>query len=272
MILEAFEAYQSDFKAITQRAKDCFERRNWRAARLDAIERLELYKKVINLIVSRLQEGLCTDCKHIALWSETKVEYSRLIACKDDFELAETFFNSVTRRIFTTVGVDDRIEFVDKDFEAAPPRPGVPVFTTFVVSESNSPLPEAVRVILAACTFTTGYQDINRDARLVSAEIVTQLPGQVSQTDIERLEVLRPVFYRDNYAFLIGRIILHPGPWKQPVPLAISLVSSSSGVRVDAVLLVEDVVSIVFSFAHSYFHVEVERPYDLVHFLKTIIP
>jgi len=31
-------------------------------------------------------------------------------------------------------------------------------------------------------------------------------------------------------------------------------------------------VSIIFSFAHSYFHIEVERPYDLVHFLKSIIP
>ena len=40
----------------------------------------------------------------------------------------------------------------------------------------------------------------------------------------------------------------------------------------DSVLLDEDEVSIVFSFAHSYFHVEVERPYNLVHFLKSIIP
>ena len=37
-------------------------------------------------------------------------------------------------------------------------------------------------------------------------------------------------------------------------------------------MLDEDEVSIVFSFAHSYFHVEVERPYNLVHFLKSIIP
>jgi len=186
-----------------------------RLARLDAIERLELYKKVINLIVSRLQEGLCTDCKHIALWSETKVEYSRLIACKDDLELAETFFNSVTSCIFTTVGVDDRIEFVDMDFEATLPRPGsrpgIPVFTTFVVSESNSLLPDTVREILAVYSFSTGYQDINRDARLVSTEIVTQLPLQVSQKDIERIEVLRSVFYRDNYAFFNRPD--YPAPW-----------------------------------------------------------
>jgi len=100
------------------------------------------------------------------------------------------------------------------DFEASAPRleskSGVPVFTTFFISKSNSPLPDTVREILAAYSFITGYQDIDRDASLVSAEIVTHLPGQVSQTDLERIEVLRPVFYRDNYALLIGRIILHP--------------------------------------------------------------
>jgi len=97
------------------------------------------------------------------------------------------------------------------DFEASAPRleskSGVPVFTTFFISKSNSPLPDTVREILAAYSFITGYQDIDRDASLVSAEIVTHLPGQVSQTDLERIEVLRPVFYRDNYALLIGRII-----------------------------------------------------------------
>jgi isocitrate dehydrogenase kinase/phosphatase len=41
---------------------------------------------------------------------------------------------------------------------------------------------------------------------------------------------------------------------------------------VDAVLLEEDAVSILFSFAWSYFHVTVERPYDLAHFIKSIIP
>jgi isocitrate dehydrogenase kinase/phosphatase len=43
-------------------------------------------------------------------------------------------------------------------------------------------------------------------------------------------------------------------------------------VRVDAVLLTEDEVSILFSFAHSYFHVESSRPYDLVQFVRSLVP
>ncbi len=41
---------------------------------------------------------------------------------------------------------------------------------------------------------------------------------------------------------------------------------------VDAVLLHEEEVSVLFSFTRSYFHVEVDRPYDVVGFLKSLMP
>jgi len=56
------------------------------------------------------------------------------------------------------------------------------------------------------------------------------------------------------------------------VPLVLALHNSTSLIYVDAVLLTEDEVSILFSFARSYFHVEVEQPYALVRFLKSIMP
>ena len=40
----------------------------------------------------------------------------------------------------------------------------------------------------------------------------------------------------------------------------------------DAVLLTENQVSILFSFARSYFHVDIDRPYDLVRFLRSLMP
>jgi isocitrate dehydrogenase kinase/phosphatase len=41
---------------------------------------------------------------------------------------------------------------------------------------------------------------------------------------------------------------------------------------VDAVILSEDDVSVLFSFTRSYFHVDVKRPNELVSFLKSIMP
>ena len=78
----------------------------------------------------------------------------------------------------------------------------------------------------------------------------------------------RPVFFRSKAAYLIGRLFsgIHV------FPLVLALLNTSQGIIIDAVLLDEDEVSILFSFARSYFHVDVERPYDLVLFLCAIMP
>ena len=56
------------------------------------------------------------------------------------------------------------------------------------------------------------------------------------------------------------------------LPMVLSLRHEQGGVVIDAVLLTEDAVSILFSFTRSYFAVDVARPYDLVRFLRRLMP
>jgi isocitrate dehydrogenase kinase/phosphatase len=109
-ILSAFEAYHNEFKQITRRARQRFESRDWQGGQRDAVERLELYGRVISQIVLEVREILGETNKDAQIWERMKVLYSSFIAGKEDFDLAETFFNSVTRRIFSTVGVATNIE------------------------------------------------------------------------------------------------------------------------------------------------------------------
>jgi isocitrate dehydrogenase kinase/phosphatase len=51
-----------------------------------------------------------------------------------------------------------------------------------------------------------------------------------------------------------------------------ALRNGPEGVFVDAVLHEETDVSILFSFTRSYFHIEAERPYDVMRFLRSLIP
>ncbi len=76
------------------------------------------------------------------------------------------------------------------------------------------------------------------------------------------------LFFRNKEAYLVGRIVTA----SDTLPLAIALHHPPGGIVVDAVLLDEDSLSILFSFTRSYFLVCTERPYNLVHFLKSIIP
>jgi isocitrate dehydrogenase kinase/phosphatase len=55
-------------------------------------------------------------------------------------------------------------------------------------------------------------------------------------------------------------------------PIAIALRNTDAGVVVDATMLSEDEVSILFGFARSYFHVDLEHVADTVSFLKELLP
>jgi isocitrate dehydrogenase kinase/phosphatase len=76
------------------------------------------------------------------------------------------------------------------------------------------------------------------------------------------------VFCRGKGAYLIGRAVGGEGL----IPVVLALLNTSRGIVLDAVLVDEGEVSILFSFARSYFHVEGEPAANLVHFLKTLMP
>ncbi len=264
-IHQVFHVYQNRFAAITRRAKSRFENRDWSGMASDATERLDLYGKVVEQILAEIRQLLDQRVHDKLIWASMKAVYSGLIATRDNWELAETFFNSITRRIFSTVGVDPQIEFVDTDFETPPTPAKAPVYRTYARAASTAAL---IENILADYRFQVPYQDLPRDARLAAAEIESRLRAIGAMRFVDRAEMVKAVFYRGQGAYLAGQIFsgIHQ------VPLVLALLNTPHGLVVDAVLLHEDDASILFSFTRSYFHVETERPYDLVHFLKSMMP
>jgi len=198
------------------------------------------------------------------MWPRLKAAYTQSIARRPDFELAETFFNSVTSRIFDTVGVDPEIHYVNSDFDAPPP-PDESVYRRYV---AHGALRSVVRDVLADYSLSVPYQDIGRDAGLVAEEIEAQRLAAWGTRPVDAIEILTPIFYRNKGAYLVGRVV----GGSRLMPLALALLHSGEGVVVDAALTTEDEVSIVFSFTHSYFHVDVERPHDVIQFLKSLMP
>jgi isocitrate dehydrogenase kinase/phosphatase len=265
LIYEAMNTYHAGFKGITQRAKLRFKDRDWKNMQRDAAERLNLYREVIDHIENRIKYLLAGRAQSKPVWELIKTRYSEMIARNDNWELAETFFNSVTRRIFATVGVDRKIEFVNTDFDSPPNLLPEDVYRSYPASESKA---ELIGQILTSYHLLVPYQDAARDAKQVAARIDRHLNGRKAPGVIDRIDMVGSVFYRGMGAYLIGRI--YAGT--QLIPLAIALLHRPGGVAVDAVLLDEDDVSILFSFTRSYFHVVVDRPYDLINFLKSILP
>lgn len=264
-IQTAYVTFHDQFQSITERARGRFDTQDWAGLQADAAERLGLYRRIVNLVESAIRDLLAERVEDKLIWASMKAVYSGLIADRNDWELAETFFNSATRRIFTTVGVDHQIEFVATDFETPPTRPRSPVYRIYDRAGSIDGL---IKAILLDYSFDTPYRHLDLDARLAAERIATQLETLGAPQTVDRIEMIRSPFVRGMGAYLIGR--LYSGSHR--IPLALALIHAPGGIIVDSVLLDENSISILFSFAHSYFHVEVERPYDLVHFLKTMLP
>ena len=78
----------------------------------DSAERLDLYGSCLDEALGRLRKRLGDRFHDRPLWRAANKVYARGLPGRPDAELAETFFNSVTRRVFATEGVDPAVEFV----------------------------------------------------------------------------------------------------------------------------------------------------------------
>ena len=256
----AFEEYRRRFQEITSRAQKRFEERDWAGGQRDATERLALYARVVEGVVLVLEEKLGSELRSRTIWRAMRDAYSDSIAAYADIEIAETFFNSVTRRVFRTVGVDPRIEYVDLDIRRAHYGPGVAAHRTWRDADTRSMVAE----VLAAHAFDVPFEDAERDARLVAAEIERCW----AHGPVEKIDVIESTFYRGSGAYLVGRV----RGGRARSPLVLVLVHGAGGVKVDAVLMDESEVSIVFSYTRSHFLVEATHPSNVVQFLKTLTP
>ncbi len=261
-ILNAFDTYQSEYRAITGRAKSRFEARDWLGANADAVARLDLYPTVIRQIVADIRAILGEHSRDKAVWRLMKERYTEFIAHRDDIETAETFFNSVTRRIFATVGVDPQIEYVASEVKGRRSH-DAPLLRHYPVGT----VADLIRNILADYPFDAPYEDLERDVRLAAEAIETSL-AERGLIRVDAADVVRHIFYRNKAAYIIGRLCCG----EKRMPMALCLLNDEGGITIDAVLLTADEVSILFSFTRSYFHVQVESPYELIKFLKSIMP
>jgi len=99
-------------------------------------------------------------------------------------------------------------------------------------------------------------------------ELKASLESSGERRTVERLEVIKEVFYQMTRAYLVGR--LSGRGWT--LPFVVALRNQDSGVVVDAIMLEEGTVSVLFSFTRSYFHVDLAHVGEVVKFLKEILP
>ena len=311
-ILDAWEDYHELFRDFARRARYLFGKQAWGDIQENARRRLLLYTAVIDPLLEELSEGLGPRFGDSDLWADARHAFKALTESREDGEVARTFFNSVSRRAQGTVGIHPRTEFVGD--EAIPlvdggdpgrtTRPGDLRLLRFA---AEGPLEDLIQSVLAKLSRAVPLAEPERDARLVAAALNADLadPDTGRVPDIEALEFVPGLFFRNKAAYMVGRIVWRPEssagsaeaiaavgspkrreadsdahPRQQlqaPVtPVVLPLRHDDAGVHVDAVLTRSNEVSVVFGFSRSYFKADIDAdaggPRALVEFLRTLMP
>jgi len=263
----AFDEHRQRVQAITRRVQQRFERRDWAGIRQDTVERLGLNSRGVGRVCEVLGEQLGEHLKDRSLWAGLKEAYAATILGRNDFELAQTWFNSLSRRVFGHDGVDPTIDFTSDELPL--PYHGWEMASArmYAVRRVDAGV---VRKVLEDAGFRVPFRDLDGDASLAAARIQEALRERFGTEEIEALDMLRPIFFRNKGAYVVGRARLRESDGL--LPLLLPIVSREAGLELDAVLPSEDEASVVFSFARWYFHADVESPREVIGFLQSILP
>jgi Isocitrate dehydrogenase kinase/phosphatase len=264
----AFVAFENGFDEITCRARERFLRRDWSGSFADSRARLRLYSTVLDRLTNEIQELLAVRLRDRPVWSAIKAVYSLLIAQSSRWEIAESFFNSLTRRVFATEGVDQSIEFVDTDFDRPPASAMQEISRLYSGSDVVDLLNRLLTDECIGAFPSQHWNSLTETARRTAERLATVLPGDATLN----IEVVAGLFYRGRGAYIVGRAG-HDGGDGNWTPIAFSLLHPDErGITVDAILFGESDLAILFSYTRAYFRVDASCPFALARWLRELMP
>jgi isocitrate dehydrogenase kinase/phosphatase len=260
IIYDGFIHYNNVFHRITRRARTRFEKRDWEGHQQDIVERVDLYEKSVRRIVLELRRHLGTRVKDHELWNLIRSYFGRRLDKVPDAGFIKTFFNSVTRRIFGTAGIDTQLEFVSVDLYAD-------IELVYSLNLKRYPFwgstENIFEAILNDFSFRVPY------AQSINSDIEQFVESKFSRhNEYLRFEFIDSFFYQSARAYLIGRIVTHDSI----SPIVIAFKNTDKGIVIDAVLTSEVEVSIVFSYTRSYYFADPNSVVGAVHFIHSILP
>jgi len=261
ILVRDFSAYRSDFQSVTAGARSRFEAADWAAVQRAAASRIRLYSDHRQRCFARLND--LVQSFSLADWQQTKCHFQSLIDGMPDEELAQTWYNTLYRKLKGRDSLQSNVAFIEQlTTTQVAPAP----FELFHFTQAEN-LASLFEQILLSYPFEVPFANLERDVAAMSQSLSQHFDAQNGEKILATL--LRSVFYRNKGAYLIGQIVLD----EHVFPLAIALQHDrSEGLAVDAILWNENDLSRIFSFTRAYFMVDTARPQSIVQFLAALMP
>ena len=271
-IFAGFQAMFKGFLQISNGAQHRFERADWAAVSKSMQERQDVYKRHLRATKDRICLVLGGRSIDLVLWLSVRQCYETYVAGLENGPLSKTFFNSVFGAIFGHETIRNDYIFITCSEQTD--KEGDCDDTSMSLSKYNFQFDSRykLRQILLAYQFSPAFENIDRDVVFIESVINSNLePFSLApnRLPIDRIDLLPMPLFRNKAAYLLGRIVVDG----RNLPFTIALMNNiKAGLYVDAFVVGEDAVSIIFSFTHAYFMAPTDRPIALVNFLSEIMP
>ena len=263
-ILDGFGRHFSIFQENSTKAKQHFERQQWQSIQTLVKQRLYFYDERVKEKCESLQKTFNLSQFDECLWRKIKHSYIHLLYNHCQPDLAETFFNSLFCRLFHRRHYNNDFIFVRPSVSDSYVDLNKPVVDGYHFNNAKG-LKKVLKKILLNPQFNCNYQDLDRDIKRLSEQFYQNLEFDSNQP--LAIEVLKSVFFRNQAAYIIGRIASD----SNHQTFCIALLNKADGIIIDALILDSTVLATIFSFSYSYFLLATDSPSAVVRFLKTLM-
>jgi len=269
-IVEGFDRHYRLFSAVARGAKARFEKADWQG-QLDAQrERIAFYDLRVDEAVERLHREFKAAELPRDTWHQVKLHTIGLLIEHRQPELAETFFNSVITKIlhrrdflndFIFVRPALSTDYLENDEPGA-----VPTYRAYYPTRET--LHETCMRVVTNFQLEVEFEDLARDVADVVRALLRELKGARLRANFQ-VQVLSSLFYRNKGAYVVGKIV----NGFVELPFALPILHGDDGLlAIDAVLIGEEDLLLLFSAARAYFMVDMGVPSATVQFLRTLMP
>ncbi|MCL2778098.1 MAG: bifunctional isocitrate dehydrogenase kinase/phosphatase [Polyangiaceae bacterium] len=266
-ILNGFDRHYRLFRATSAKAKERYENADWVGARKASQERIEMYDERVAESVTAVTERFPGAGREETLWPIIKRAYIDLLYEHKQPECAETFFNSVSRRV-----IDHRYHRNEYMFG----RPSVstehldgtePTYRCYY--PRNDELRGTFFAILKSFELKNDFQNLRRDLDWLARAVAERFPRGWERNPNFQIQVLRSLFFRNKAAYIVGRVL----NGTNIVPFIVPLLQDNAGrVYADTLLVDPQNIGRIFSLGRAYFMVDMEVPSAYVAFLQSLVP
>ena len=269
-IVDGFDRHYRLFSAAARGAKARFEKADWQG-QLDAQrERIAFYDLRVDEAVERLHGEFRAAELSRDTWHQVKLHTIGLLIEHHQPELAETFFNSVITKILHRRDFLNDFIFVrpalSTDYLESDEPGAVPTYRAYYPTRET--LHETCMRVITNFQLEVEFEDLARDVADVVRALLSELKGERLRANFQ-VQVLSSLFYRNKGAYVVGKIV----NGFSELPFALPILHGDDGLLViDAVLIGEEDLLLLFSAARAYFMVDMGVPSATVQFLRTLMP